>query len=171
MQQTAGIDSTPWYRQAWPLLLFIPPGGAVIGGILTIMLAIQSPNAMVVDDYYKEGLAINQQKHRLNTAREQRLDALLRSDGKHLLLTLHGNEKAGDGELTLQFIHATRAELDHSVQLKPLGDRKYAAPAPAIPNGVWYLRLRPADKHWEIRTRIQSGEHFQARLSSDELGK
>jgi hypothetical protein len=149
--------------------LFIPPGGAVIGGILTIVLAIQSPNALVVDDYYKEGLAINQQKHRIETAREQRLDALLRSDGSRLELTLKGNEAAETSDLTLQFIHATRAELDRSVQLKPLGNEKYAAPTPALPAGVWYLRLQPADKRWEIRARIQSGEQFQARLSSDEL--
>jgi len=169
MQHTASIESTPWYRKAWPLLLFIPPGGAVIGGILTIVLAIQSPNALVVDDYYKEGLAINQQKHRIETARVQQLNALLRSDGSRLELTLSGNEDTRDQALTLQFIHATRADLDRSIQLKPLGEGSYTAPTPALPAGVWYLRLRPADKRWEIRARIESGAQFQARLSSDKL--
>ena len=169
MQQATNIDPTPWYRKAWPLLLFIPPVGAVIGGILTIVLAIQSPNALVVDDYYKEGLAINQQKHRIETARGQQLDALLRSDGSQLELTLRSNEATADETLSLQFIHATRAKLDHSIQLKRVGNGKYVAPTPALPAGVWYLRLRPADKRWEIRARVQSGKQFQARLSSDEL--
>ena len=168
MRNTERLDSTPWYRQPWPWLLIIPPGGAVIGGILTIILAVQSPNAMVVDDYYKEGLAINQQKHRLDKAGELHLSAFLRSDGQHLELTMDGNAQAEE-ELMLQFIHATRADLDHSVQLKSLGDGRYSAPAPALPAGIWYLRLQSADMSWEIRARVKTGEKFQARLSADEL--
>ena len=169
MSTTTSPSVTPWYRQRWPWLLVIPPGGAVIGGIFTIMLALHSPNAMVVDDYYKEGLAINQQKHRLNAAHAQRISALLRSDGKRLTLTLDSESPVDDGVLTLQFIHATRAELDHSMQLKALGGGRFSAPAPELPAGIWYLRLRPADMNWEIRARIQAGNRFQARLSSDEL--
>ena len=168
MKNAAGLDSTPWYRQPWPWLLIIPPGGAVIGGILTIMLAVQSPNALVVDDYYKEGLAINQQKHRLDMAREQQISAFLRSDGHQLELTLEGNSQTDD-VLTLQFIHATRADFDHSVQLKTLGKGRYGATSPDLPAGIWYLRLQSADMSWEIRARVQTGEKFQARLSSDEL--
>jgi len=169
MQHTTATDRGPWYRRPWPWLLIIPPGGAVIGGIITIMLAIQSPNAMVVDDYYKEGLAINQQKHRLDTAAAQQLSALLRSDGDTLELEINHNGTLQERNLTLQFIHATRAELDHSIRLTRRTDGKYVAPAPALPAGIWYLRLQPADMSWEIRARIQAGSRFQARLSSDEL--
>ena len=34
----------PWYRQFWPWLLIIPPAAAVIGGILTLYLAITRPD-------------------------------------------------------------------------------------------------------------------------------
>ena len=44
----------PWYRQGWPWFLIALPASAVIGGIITIILAVNSPNALVVDDYYKE---------------------------------------------------------------------------------------------------------------------
>ncbi len=168
MRNPIMTDSTPWYRQPWPWLLMIPPVGAVIGGVLTIILAIESPHALVVDDYYKEGLAINQQKYRLDTARTENLGALLRSDGKHLTLKLDGDVQAGDRHLTLQFIHATRAELDRSVQMKPQGDGTYTAATPDLPPGIWYLRLKPADLNWEIGTRIQAGKRFQAHLGSDE---
>jgi len=168
MRNTIMTDSTPWYRQPWPWLLMIPPVGAMIGGILTLILAIESPHAMVVDNYYKEGLAINQQKYRLDTAMAEHLGALLRSDGKHLTLMLDGDVQAGDSNLTLQFIHATRAELDRSVQLKALGGGKYTAVTPDLPSGIWYLRLKPADLNWEIGARIRAGNRFQAHLSSDE---
>ena len=62
MQQTAAEKFRPWYQQAWPWFLISLPASAVIGGIITLMLAVNSPNALVVDDYYKEGLAINQRK-------------------------------------------------------------------------------------------------------------
>ena len=168
MRNPIMTDSTPWYRQPWPWLLMIPPVGAMIGGIFTFILAIESPHAMVVDDYYKEGLAINQQKYRLDTARAEHLGALLRSDGMRLVLTLNGDVQAGDSNLTLQFIHATRAELDRSVQLKALGGGKYTAATPDLPSGIWYLRLKPADMNWEIGARIQAGKQFQAQLVSNE---
>ncbi|VAW76643.1 Putative analog of CcoH, COG3198 [hydrothermal vent metagenome] len=166
MNNLSAIDSTPWYRQLWPWLLIIPPGGAVIGGIFTIILAVQSPNALVVDNYYREGLAINQQLHRLNAARAQQLSAFLRYDGHHLQLTVNGS-KQPDTTLALQFIHVTRADLDRTIQLKKYADGEYSAPVPALPAGIWYLRLHPGDKRWEIRTRVQTGEKFQARLSAD----
>lgn len=169
MQQTSTYESSPWYRKAWPWLLFIPPVGAVLGGILTVILAVQSPNALVVDDYYKEGLAINQQKQRLETAREEHREGLLRSDGKRLVLSLRGSKTADDGILQLQFIHATRADLDRSIQLQSAEGGNYTAPVPELTAGIWYLRLRPADNRWEIRARMKGGKHFQARLSSEAL--
>ncbi len=168
MHQRSELDSGPWYRQPWPWLLIIPPGGAVLGGILTIILAVQSPNALVVDDYYKEGLAINRQKHRLDAARTQQLSAFLRGDGRRLELTVHG-DKLKDAELTLEFIHATRADQDRSIRLKASGDGNYSAPAPVLPVGIWYLRLHPDDDRWEIRARVRAEEKFQARLSPEEF--
>ena len=52
---------TPWYRQRWPWLLMIMPATAMFGGIFTWWLAANANNSMVVDDYYREGRAINQQ--------------------------------------------------------------------------------------------------------------
>ena len=61
----------PWYRQAWPWLLIAPPAVAVVGGIATIVLAVKSADGVVAADYYKRGLAINEQ-----LARSQRAQAL-----------------------------------------------------------------------------------------------
>jgi hypothetical protein len=40
----------PWYRQLWPWLLIIPPLGAVIGGGITLYLAVTRPDALVSQD-------------------------------------------------------------------------------------------------------------------------
>jgi hypothetical protein len=51
-------DAKPWYRQLWPWLLIIPPAGAVIGGGLTLYLAITRPDALVRQDCAKDGVVM-----------------------------------------------------------------------------------------------------------------
>jgi len=50
----------PWYRHPEPWLLLMAPLAAVIGGYPTLWLALNSNHSLVVDDYYREGRAINQ---------------------------------------------------------------------------------------------------------------
>ncbi|MDZ7826539.1 MAG: FixH family protein [Gammaproteobacteria bacterium] len=50
----------PWYGHPWVWLLIAIPGLSVVGGIAMIVLATGSPNDLVRDDYYKAGLAIDQ---------------------------------------------------------------------------------------------------------------
>ena len=60
----------PWYRQGWPWFLIAFPATAVVAGIATLVIAIQTFDGMVVDDYYKEGRAIVQTIGRVEHARE-----------------------------------------------------------------------------------------------------
>ena len=49
----------PWYREPWVWLMIALPASAVVGGIITIYLAVSTSDGLVVDDYYKRGKAIN----------------------------------------------------------------------------------------------------------------
>ncbi len=155
-----------WYRQGWPWFLIALPASAVFGGIATLILAIQSPNALVVDDYYKEGLAINQQLHRQTAARDMDLNALLRSDGKQLSLELSAGVPVTDDSVTLQFIHVTRAELDREVVMQRQADGRYLAKLPRLVKGSWNLHLQGGGDNWEIRSRLTLDGPFQASLSN-----
>jgi hypothetical protein len=42
-------------RSHWPWLLAIPPAAAVIGGFITLYLAISRPDALVRDDCVRGG--------------------------------------------------------------------------------------------------------------------
>jgi len=167
MQQTAAEKFRPWYQQAWPWFLISLPASAVIGGIITLMLAVNSPNALVVDDYYKEGLAINQRKQRLATADTMGMTGLLRSDGKQLTLSLTSQPAVTEQALALSIIHSTRAELDRQLILQRLPDGRYAVDLPMLPPGNWYLRLQAGDASWQIRARIAIDGPFQVRLAAD----
>ncbi|MFQ5644609.1 MAG: FixH family protein [Thiogranum sp.] len=165
-QSAVPLTPRPWYRQAWPWFLISLPASAVFGGIATIIIAVQSPNALVVDDYYKEGLAINQKIHRQTTARDMGLNALLRSDGRQLSLELNAAEPVPDSNVTLQFIHVTRAELDREVVMQRRPDGRYHAALPALANGTWNLRLHGADDSWEIGSRLTVDGPFQTYLAN-----
>lgn len=157
----------PWYRQAWPWFLIALPASAVFGGIATLILAVQSPNALVVDDYYKEGLAINRQIHRQTAARDMGLSGLLRSDGRQLSLDLRAAEAVTDDNVILQFIHVTRAELDREVIMQRQADGRYQTALPELTHGTtWNLRLQGGDNSWELGTRLTLDGPFQTYLTN-----
>ena len=51
-------NARPWYRQLWPWLLIIPPAGAVIGGMITLYLAVTRPDVLVRKDCVRDGATI-----------------------------------------------------------------------------------------------------------------
>ena len=158
-------DQSPWYKQFWPWLIISLPASAVIGGIATIIIAVNSPNALVADDYYKQGLAINQQTERLRVASELGLEGLLRGDDKHLQLELQVDDLQLPASLKLEFSHATREELDRSFTLERMDTNIYRIPYEPLQAGNWYIRLLPEDSQWELRGNARIDDGLQARLS------
>ena len=65
-------DVTPWYKQFWPWFLMALPATAVVGGIITIVIAMTNPDGLVQDDYYKAGLGINRTLEREQQALAER---------------------------------------------------------------------------------------------------
>jgi len=51
-------SARPWYRHLWPWLLIIPPAAAVIGGSVTLYLAITRPDTLVRKDCFKDGMTM-----------------------------------------------------------------------------------------------------------------
>lgn len=57
MQQSkAHADlNLPWYRQFWPWFIIALPASAVIASFLTLWLAVNNPDTLVVsDDQYRD---------------------------------------------------------------------------------------------------------------------
>ena len=50
--------SKPWYRHLWPWLLIVPPAGAVIGGGITVYLAVTRPDTLVRQDCVQDGVTM-----------------------------------------------------------------------------------------------------------------
>ena len=159
---------TPWYRQFWPWFIISLPLSAVLAGIATLVLAMQSPNSMVVDDYYKAGLAINETLARERAAAELGLSGLLRHHGEgrglELMLIRPGAADLPES-LELQLVHPTLAERDQSLRLELAAPGRYVSALPELPPGDWHLILSPPDASWRLTGRLVLPQGGQARLA------
>lgn len=152
-----GRDLRPWYRQFWPWALIALPGSAVAASLFTLYLAVQEPDGLVVDDYYREGLAINHTLDRdrlaarLGLSAQGRIDA---ADGR-LSLRLDGGEGTAPA-LRVSLLHPTRAGHDRRAALRYDAARgTYAGELGPLSAGNWYVLLEPADARWRLLGRVR----------------
>ena len=47
---TTNASQVPWYRQFWPWFIIAIPSSAVIGGFMTLWLALTHPESLVVEE-------------------------------------------------------------------------------------------------------------------------
>ena len=59
---------TPWYKQFWPWFLIAVPVITVIMSGFLIHFATSTQDTLVIDDYYKEGKAINARLDKVEAA-------------------------------------------------------------------------------------------------------
>lgn len=150
-------DTKPWYRQAWPWALILGPAVVVVACAVTIWLAVKNADPVVVDDYYKEGLAINRSLERDQAAARLGLRARLEfAPGGQLKVDLQSSgQPAWPDALKLQLAHPMSAERDLRVTLHVTGGRgstaSYRADAPLVVDAVRYrLVLQDAEQHWRL---------------------
>lgn len=148
--------ATPWHRQFWPWFLIALPGSVIVACVITAVLALRHDDSRVVDNYYKEGLAINQQLSADRTAQQLGLQAQFQFDNDgHVALQLDGSLPP-PAQLRLQLIHPLDSGRDLTLRLEPIGAAEYIGQFPAMPEGRWHLQLSdPADDRWRLRGNIR----------------
>ncbi|MCC7548830.1 MAG: FixH family protein [Burkholderiales bacterium] len=148
---TTGTLSRPWYREPWPWLLMVAPGSAVIGGLVTAWLAITHVDPLVVDNYYKEGLAINQVLDRDREARRAgyRAQILFSQDGTQVRVHLTGAARL-PASLRLRLVHPTRAERDAEALLAGTQAGWYEGALSIAPAPRWTIRLEGEQREWRL---------------------
>ncbi|EXI68742.1 MAG: putative integral membrane protein linked to a cation pump [Candidatus Accumulibacter adjunctus] len=153
MSKPVNSPVTPWYRQPWPWLLMLGPLVVVVAGLATAYLAVVSDDGLVVDDYYKEGLGINQR-----TARDQRAadlgiaaELVLSSSGERIRVLLQAGEDVRmPDRLSLRIAHPTRPGLDQNLLLRGEGGRVYGAPLRRVQEGRWHVVLEDERQEWRL---------------------
>ncbi len=146
-------QSSPWYREPWPWLLMAGPALVVVAGVITAWIAVVTSDGLVAEDYYRQGLAINQTLNREEVAAQLGYRAELRfsMDGRDVTLALDA-DSAGTppGLLQLRLVHPTRAGFDALVLLRRDAEGIYRGIAPELTPGRWRLMLQDNDNRWRI---------------------
>ncbi|MDH4174833.1 MAG: FixH family protein [Betaproteobacteria bacterium] len=137
---------TPWYREPWPWIVMAPPAAAVLAGLATIWIAVASSDGLVAEDYYKQGLAINQVIAREERARALGIAARIEIGDGRLRVRLEG---ASPPALFVHLAHRTRAGFDQRLRLAPVAGVYEAEMAPLAPGG-WRARIEDPRGEWRI---------------------
>lgn len=157
-------EINPWYKQFWPWFLMALPASAVIGGIVTIVIAMTNPDGLVKDDYYKAGLGINRVLEREQKAMSLGLSAAIQWQPaeQQLSVQLTAHQPVASERLLLELIHPTRSGQDIHVPLLHQDGGLYTGLLAETPSaGNWYLFITPEDKSWRLNGRARLPQQTQ----------
>lgn len=149
----SSTQSRPWYREPWPWIVITGPAFAVVTGAITLWLAIASDDGLVIDDYYKQGLAINQIIRRDQRAAEMRYQAQasLSEDNSRIRVLVSSAAGAPLADaLQLHLAHPTRAGKDQTTVLRAQSPGWYEAQVIAPEPGRWLVTIEDTAKTWRL---------------------
>jgi len=148
-------------RNYWPVVLFAIPFAAVLFGIVMVSTVSYFPDDVVVDSYYKDGMAINQQIQADNKAALLNVSALIETQpSSEPTIRIEG---AADSAISLHVRHVTDERLDKSYTLLPGQGHDYTIQSQVgrteladimSSTGIWYLELEGLDDAWRLRKRL-----------------
>jgi len=150
-------DDRPWYRQFWPWFLIALPGSVVVAAVATLVIAMRHADDLVVDDYYRTGLAINQTLAREQRAAELGLGARLQLFEERLQLRLSG--AAPTQNLRLQLSHPMEADRDFALELQPSAPGLYVETLPRRVAPHWHWALESVgDSGWRLTGELTAAD-------------
>jgi len=156
----------PWYKQFWPWFIIALPASAVIAGLITVYIAFDNADSLVAEDYYKRGLAINNNIHQQKKAHELGYSAVLKRLPNNHLVVQFDNAVPNEVSLDFNWIHPFRSERDFNIILTKQGDGTYISTSELSTDGRWYLQISSKDS-WLIKSEIDKGissTHFSPQL-------
>ena len=138
----------PWYRQFWFWFVFGPLIFIIIMCGFTVSIALKGADDVIIDNYYKEGYAINQALEQDKHAQELGLSGELhfdRASGEILLSIANAPVDATlmPEQLLLLMGHPVKAAKDQVIMLTAIAPGKYRGELLAEPDYSWYLTLYP----------------------------
>lgn len=167
MQQTT--PAKPWYKELWFWLLVSPMLTLLVSVPIMLTTAFKGADDRVLDNYYKEGRMIN---HRFE---EQKLASLLNLHGDIVvdldtgLLQIIFKSPINVPEISVEFSHPAKKELDWTQTIKLTGPDRYSGSVDEVA-GRWYVVLTGEHQGqvWRIPTEIviepsgRSSQSFRA---------
>ncbi len=153
------VKSKPWYRYPIVWMVIGLPLTAVVGGIHLLFLVSNDPNDVIQDNYYKEGLAINQRFAEDDLAKSLGLTADVSVSGDTMRIKLVGPSQPF---LHFSLFHIKDSDQDIAGALAQVtgsgNESEYVYSFKEVPVGRWYLEIKGDDgnahKVWRLKGRL-----------------
>jgi hypothetical protein len=146
-------ENKPWYRHPWPWLLMAGPFIVVVAGLTTAYLAVISNDGLVEEDYYKQGLAVNQMSARDRRAVALALHAEVMRGADSVQIRVLLRARSGTllpQALRLRLVHPTRPGIDQTLVLLADGAGSYTGKLGAPLSGRWHVALEDEKDEWRL---------------------
>lgn len=142
----------PWYRQRWPWLLMLGPAVVVVAGSYAGYLAFMRQDAMVVDDYYNQGKAINQdlRRDRVATALALAFNAHYDAASGVLAGSLRSAGMPLGQACRIYLAHATLPQKDRILNVVPDAAGEFSVALPALEAGRWQVVVEGERRDWRL---------------------
>ena len=137
------LSANPWYKEFWPWFIIALLGTVVTASLITVSIAFRHADDLVVDDYYKVGLAINQRLEHREAAQRLGIDITLRLAGEQVVLSTRN--VAPSSQLTLLLAHPMEADKDFTLTLLPGPDGVFFAALPTQVSHAWHWSVSGAE--------------------------
>ncbi|MFT4520376.1 MAG: hypothetical protein ACI9JM_002779 [Halioglobus sp.] len=139
-------DSLPWHRQFWPWFIISLLGSVVLASLSLVYLANRHADDLVVDDYYKNGLAINQVLGKTQRAASLGLAADFSFSPHTVTVLVTG--RLDSENLNLRLSHPLEADRDFAVSLVALEAGHFTGPLESSIAARW---------HWTLESLVNDG--------------
>lgn len=168
-------DTKPWYRQFWPWFIIAIPASAVVAGLTTVWIAMQTTDSLVLQS--EDGIrnASDRQIAAERLASELGLAAIVTIDTGTGLVT--AVMRSGDLDTTPQILefelsHPAFADRDQAITLNKAlpdeaGNPVWVGHFVTKPTGRYYAVLRSGET-WRLMAEWRGEESLTLRPGSDE---
>ena len=143
----------PWYRQFWPWFIIALPASVVVSGLTMVVIAFKHADTLVNDNYYRDGLAINEVLAEDARARELgvRAEVVFDTESGEVMVHVSGSRNEA---LRLLLIHPVDEKADQTIPLVHVGDGRYRADLEVIPSHRFYVRLQAPEQRWRLNGEL-----------------
>jgi hypothetical protein len=146
--------ATRWHQEPIAWLVFGLPAVAVVASFITLAIAMKGSDSLVVDDYYKQGLEINEVLIREDHAKAAALafTPTFSADGALTLSFTAQPAFPYPDQIDLQLNHATRDDVDRKLPMMHGGNGVYVAKVGKLEPGPWYIDA--STSQWRVVKRV-----------------
>ena len=148
-------ETRPWYKEPFVWMLIGVPLSSVIVGSFFIFLAASSKDSLVRDNYYKDGLAINQLLQWEKKAKTLDIKLSFKIEGNNASVSILNSRQTYPNTLTLKLSHPTLKERDRDAFLQHSKDGQYIGFIESIENGRFYIMIESPEQVWRVKENIE----------------